>query len=257
MSQDALEFFGLRPGRGVGTWSMPVEASVLSGTGALFGGAALGAAVAVVEQVAARPVVWAAIQFVRHVRPPSVLQIEGRELARGRRASQVSVVARVDGAPVFTVIATSGERDPALTTRQWATLPSVLRPDDAPPRKVLSRHRGRFMERTQARLALTEGERSAIWMRVPSLTPSGATLGIAGDYVPFALRHAVGEGWANHSLDNTLRVLRAPSDGWILADVTVEGVAGGFGHGRVHLWDEQGQLLGTASQSFTIRRRPD
>ena len=236
---------------------MPIEAPVLSGTGALFGGAALGAAAAIVEAVTGRPVVWAAIQFATHARPPSVLRIEAEQLARGRRASQVGVVARLDGAPVFTVMATSGERDPVLVGRRWVTPPRVPPPDDCPPRELLARHRGRFVERTEARIALTDGAHTAIWMRIPELEPGGPTLGVAGDYVPLGLRHALGDGWSTHSLDNTLRVLSAPLGEWVLADVLIEGVSGGFGTGRVHLWDETGRLLGTAGQSFTCRRRAD
>jgi acyl-CoA thioesterase len=43
----------------------------------------------------------------------------------------------------------------------------------------------------------------------------------------------------------------------VLADIVMEGIASGFGHGRVHLWDDAGRLLATATQSFTCRRRAD
>jgi acyl-CoA thioesterase len=39
----------------------------------------------------------------------------------------------------------------------------------------------------------------------------------------------------------------------VLADVRVHAVADGFGHGLVHLWAEDGTLLGTASQSAIVR----
>ena len=39
----------------------------------------------------------------------------------------------------------------------------------------------------------------------------------------------------------------------MLADIRVHAVAGGFGHGLVHLWAEDGTLLGTASQSSIVR----
>jgi acyl-CoA thioesterase len=35
--------------------------------------------------------------------------------------------------------------------------------------------------------------------------------------------------------------------------VRVHAVADGFGHGLVHLWAEDGTLLGTASQSAIVR----
>jgi acyl-CoA thioesterase len=35
--------------------------------------------------------------------------------------------------------------------------------------------------------------------------------------------------------------------------VRIHAVEGGFGHGLVHLWAEDGTLLGTASQSAMVR----
>jgi acyl-CoA thioesterase len=40
---------------------------------------------------------------------------------------------------------------------------------------------------------------------------------------------------------------------WVLADISIDVVAKGFGHGRVNLWAEDGTLLATASQSTLIR----
>ena len=40
---------------------------------------------------------------------------------------------------------------------------------------------------------------------------------------------------------------------WVLADIRVQAVADGFGHGVVHLRSEDGTLLATASQSTIVR----
>ena len=40
---------------------------------------------------------------------------------------------------------------------------------------------------------------------------------------------------------------------WVLADVRIEAVARGFGHGHIYLWAEDGTLMATASQSAMIR----
>jgi acyl-CoA thioesterase len=246
------------------TWLLPVERTLCSGTGALFGGAAFGSAVAVLEVVTGREVVWAAAQFVHHVRPPSELQLEVTEVTRGRRASQAGVVARLDGREMWSVAATVGERDESERSAYWPERPDVPPPDSCPPRTLLARHRGGFMEHTEGRVARgwpegghAEDGRSAIWARLPALSPGTATLAVFGDYVPFGLRQAVGDGLTTHSLDNTLRVLRRPGPGWVLADVAIDGLLGGFGYGQVHLWDEDGALLATASQSFMSRRRVD
>jgi acyl-CoA thioesterase len=93
-----------------------------------------------------------------------------------------------------------------------------------------------------------------LWIRLPELLDmSAAALAIIGDFVPFGIGQALGKRAGGNSLDNTLRVAhRVPSE-WVLADVRVHAVADGFGHGLVHLWAEDGTLLGTASQSAIVR----
>jgi hypothetical protein len=61
---------------------------------------------------------------------------------------------------------------------------------------------------------------------------------------------------SGNSLDNTIRTAELVSTEWVLADVQVHAIQDGFGYGRVHLWAEDGTLLGTASQSSVIRTPP-
>jgi acyl-CoA thioesterase len=42
----------------------------------------------------------------------------------------------------------------------------------------------------------------------------------------------------------------------VLLEIEVDGVHSGFGHGKVHLWAEDGTLMATASQSSIVRHRP-
>jgi acyl-CoA thioesterase len=99
--------------------------------------------------------------------------------------------------------------------------------------------------------------RASLWVHLPSLDMSAAALAIVGDFVPFGVGQALGARAGGNSLDNTLRVVtRHPTD-WILADVRVHAVHHGFGHGLVHLWAEDGTLLGTASQSAIVREHRD
>jgi acyl-CoA thioesterase len=86
---------------------------------------------------------------------------------------------------------------------------------------------------------------------------SAASLAIIGDYVPFGISQALGRRTGSNSLDNTLRVAHRVPTEWVLADIRVHAVADGFGHGLVHLWAEDGTLLGTASQSAQVRLRTD
>jgi acyl-CoA thioesterase len=85
------------------------------------------------------------------------------------------------------------------------------------------------------------------------LEMSAAALAIIGDFVPFGIGQALGKRAGGNSLDNTLRVAHRVPTEWVLADVRVHAVADGFGHGLVHLWAEDGTLLGTASQSTIVR----
>ena len=82
---------------------------------------------------------------------------------------------------------------------------------------------------------------------------SAGALAILGDYVPFGVGQALGRMAGGNSLDNTLRVARLVETEWVLLDVQVHTIQHGFGHGLVHLWAEDGTLLGTASQSTIVR----
>lgn len=99
---------------------------------------------------------------------------------------------------------------------------------------------------------------SSLWVRMPELLEmSAAGLAIIGDFVPFGIGQALGRRAGGNSLDNTLRVAHRVPTEWVLADVRVHAVADGFGHGLVHLWAEDGTLLGTASQSTIVRAHRD
>ncbi len=71
--------------------------------------------------------------------------------------------------------------------------------------------------------------------------------------MPFGISQALGEWQRSNSLDNTLRIHRVIPTDWVLLDIAVHGVHNGFGYGRVHLWNRDGTLLATASQSAIIR----
>jgi acyl-CoA thioesterase-2 len=259
---NAVEFFGLEVTDDPRRWRLPVVAELCSGTGALFGGCGLGAAIEALERTTARPLVWATAQYLSFARPPAVIEIDVVEVVRGHQVSQARAVARVDGDEILTVNAALGRRD-LPWSGEWAVRPTVPPPHDARPRELTGRHRGTIMDRLQMRLARardfeelrgTPGDgRSSLWTRLPDLDMSAAALAVVGDYVPFGIGQALGRRTGSNSLDNTLRVAsRTPTD-WILADVRVHAVADGFGHGLVHLWAEDGTLLATASQSAIVR----
>jgi acyl-CoA thioesterase len=264
---DALAFYGLETTESPRRWRLPVVPSLCSGLGALFGGCGLGACVEALERETGRPLVWATGQYLSYARPPATLDIRIDEVVRGQRISQARAVASVDGNEILTVNAALGRRD-SPHEGAWAIRPEVPPPLDCPPRPIMDRHEGTIMDRLDMRLADartfeeldgTPGDgRSSLWVRLPGLLElSAATLAIVGDYVPFGISQALGRRAGGNSLDNTLRVAHAVQTEWILADVRVHAVHEGFGHGLVHLWAEDGTLLGTASQSTIVREWRD
>jgi acyl-CoA thioesterase II len=263
---DALRFFGLARTEDPDVWQLPVVPELCSGRGTLFGGCGLGAAIEALERTIGRPLVWASAQYLSYARPPSIVEIDITEVVRGHHSSQARAAARVDGEEIFTVNAALGSRDFPLSG-SWAVRPDVPPPDESPPRETLPRHRGTIMDRLETRIAAGRAiqelpgppgdGRAALWVHLPSLEMSAAALAIVGDFVPFGVGQALGERAGGNSLDNALRVVTRQATEWILADVRVHAIAGGFGHGLVHLWADDGALLGTASQSAIVRKHRD
>jgi acyl-CoA thioesterase len=260
---DALTFFGLERTDDPRRWRMPIVPGLTSGRRALFGGVGLGAAIEVMEQLTGRPCVWATAQYLTYATPPSVLELDAIEVVRGHRISQARVIAHVGDKEVLTVLGALGDR-PFPEEGQWAIRPHVRAPDACPPRPHWNNSDDTIRSRLEERLAAgrtpdqldgTPGAgTSAIWVRLPELLEmSSAALAIIGDFVPSGIGQALGRPAGGNSLDNTLRVAhRVPTD-WVLADIRLHAVSDGFGHGLVHLWAEDGTLLGTASQSTIVR----
>ena len=143
--------------------------------------------------------------------------------------------------------------------------PDVPPPDQCPPRFLPEFFRNTIMDSVEVRSARgrtfeemdgTPGSPdSALWARVPGhLTPSAATLAIFGDYVSGAVSQPIGRRAMGRSLDNTLRMVQLKPTEWVLCDIRIHALVGGYGQGIAFLWSEDGDLLATASQS--IARAP-
>jgi acyl-CoA thioesterase-2 len=59
------------------------------------------------------------------------------------------------------------------------------------------------------------------------------------------------------SLDNTLRVVQLRDTEWVLCDIRIHALVGGYAQGIAFLWSQDGELLATASQSLAVRLWPD
>lgn len=262
---DAAEFLGLEPTHNPTRWFLPVTDGIITGGNFLFGGCGLGAAVAAMEHVCGRPLVWATAQYLSFATLGEIMDLDVHVAVSGRNTAQVRAVGHVGDREILTVNAAVGERDLPVQG-QWAVMPDVGGPDECPvraPRFGLERS---IMTRLDVRIAVGRGwedldgnpvpdGRSALWVRVPEVEMSAASLSILGDYVPFGISQALGDWYPINSLDNTLRVVQLEPSEWVLIDVRVDGLHNGFGHGSVHLWTESGTLLATASQSTVVRNR--
>ncbi len=51
---------------------------------------------------------------------------------------------------------------------------------------------------------------------------------------------ALGRRVMSRSLDNTLRVVRLEPTEWVLCDIRIQALVGGYGQGVAYLWSETG-----------------
>lgn len=259
---DATEFLGLQATHNPMRWYLPITEGISTRERFLFGGCGLGAAVAAMEAVCDRPVVWATAQYLSFAMVDSIMDLDVTVAVSGRRTSQARAVGRVGDREILTVNAALGTKDLPVDG-QWRTMPEVPEPLDCPARGQLVADSGSVMTRFDMRLAIgapwdafdgtgVPDGRSALWVRMPDVEMSAAALAILGDYVPFGISQSQG-GWTpSNSLDNTIRVQRLVPTEWVLCDVRIDGIHQGFGHGSVYLWTQGGVLLATASQSAVL-----
>jgi acyl-CoA thioesterase len=263
---DVREFLGLRDGTDPRHASLEVVARLCSDELYLFGGCALAAAIATMERATDRPLVWATAQYVSFAEPKELLDVDVTVASSGHHTSQARVLGHVGEREILSVSGALGAR-PDRHPGQWPAMPAVPGPQESPLRERPVRPvqgDDSLLQRLEMRLARgrgfyeydgTRGDgHTALWVRAPEgLEMSAAALAVFGDYVPFGVGQALGEYMSGSSLDNTLRVFRLVPTEWVLVDVRVDAVHNGFGHGTVHLWAEDGTLLGTASQSCVVR----
>jgi len=244
---------------------MLVTEDLMTGGQFLFGGCGLAAAVASMEQVCDRPVVWATAQYLSFAMLGEQLDLDVTVVVEGRQTSQARATAHVGDREVLTVNAALGSRM-LDASGQWQVMPQVPGPQDCPGRAPRFGQERSIMTRLDVRIAVGRGwddldgnpqldGRSALWVRMPDVEMSAGALAVLGDYVPFGISQSLGGWWPSNSLDNTLRVVRLEPAEWVLVDVRVDGLWDGFGHGSVYLWSEAGVLLASASQSALVRNR--
>ena len=264
---DAQHFLGMAPVEDELHWQLTVVPELTTPGNFLFGGCGLGAALVALEAASGRPLVWSTAQYLSYAKTDSVLDLTVTLAAEGGRVTQGRVVGSVGDTEVLTVNGAVGRPGSLVEGGVWVTPPEVAPPEECPPRRLPDFTQSSIFDRIDVRLArglsfeeirsgeLHPGEpTSALWARVPGhLEPSAATLAIIGDYVTGAVSQPLGRRVMSRSLDNTLRMVQLEPTEWVLCDIRIQAVVGGYGQGVAHLWSEHGSLLATASQSMSLR----
>jgi acyl-CoA thioesterase len=262
-------FFDLRATHNPHRWYLPLTPAVCVGppdSMFMFGGVGLASAIGAMERTCGRPVIWATAQYLSYARPPSVVDLDVWIPAQGKYNSQARVIGHVDDREILTVNAALGSR-PSDLSEQWLQAPEAAPPEDCPASEHWRHDETGLHSRIEVRVAAgaygderigkpqADG-RSLLWIRPRERFAIDASmLAIMADFVPSGLGNALGRNAGGNSLDNTLRIRRVVPTDWVLCDIRMLGVHGGFGHGAMYLFARNGELMATASQSVIVRVR--
>jgi acyl-CoA thioesterase len=263
---DAKTFMGLERGDDDHHWSLPVGEHLVTPGNFLFGGCGLGAAVVALEEASGRPTIWATAQYLSHAKTHSTLDLEVTLAAQGGRVTQGRAVGRVGDNEILTVNAALGTSELELGG-VWEHMPVVSKPQDCPLRRIpveVQRSVFSLVEtrvasgRTFEQLDGTLGSaNSALWCRVPGhQEPSAGTLAVFGDFLSGAVAQPLGRRIMGRSLDNTIRIVQLEPTEWVLLDIRMHALVGGYAQGTAFMWSESGTLLATARQSLSIKLWP-
>lgn len=242
---------------------MPVSSGVVAGSSALFGGCATAAALWVAGQVSDHAPRWACSHFTGLAPLGSVVRLEAEVVGGGQTMTHVRVDATCEGRACFTTGVALGTR-PELATGRSIERPAVPAPEELPAFD-LPVHAGTWAARFQWRLATPEGGTglAAWWVRPTEQPLDGiTTAAVLCDYVTYGIGRAGGVRAGGLSIDNVLRIHQAPPvESWVLLEVRADSLDGGFGSGTARVWDSDGSLLATGSQTVVLNdwdwRHPD
>ena len=259
---NATEFLGIERTSDT-TWRLKVTERLITPGQFLFGGCGLAAGVVAMEQHSGRPAIWSTAHYLSYAPTNSEVTITSTLAVVGGHVTQARAVATIDDREILTINAALGTGSLAAS-EPWVTMPDVPSPEQCPRRHMPRQFGESIFEHIDTRVALgrrfedldgTPGSpHSALWARVPGhLDPSAATLAIFGDYVSGSVSQATGQHMMGRSLDNTIRIAALEPTEWVLCDIQMHALSGGFGQGIAFLWSEHGTLLATASQSIQVK----
>lgn len=262
-------FFDLTPTHNPHRWFMPVQPRICVGPPGnefMFGGVGMASAVAAMERTTGRPLICATAQYLGYARPPSIVDIDVWTPVQGKYNTQASTKVHVDDKEIISVSAALGAR-PSELSGQWAEAPDAPPPQDCEPSEhwraseegLHSRLEVRMVKgrRGSDRVGNPEHDgRTQLWARSrEGFAIDSTMLAVLADFVPQGVGNALGKNAGGNSLDNTLRIRRIVPTEWVLCEIRISGVHGGFAHGSMSLFAEDGELMATASQSLIVRVR--
>jgi len=245
------------------TWSFEVTERIITPGNFLFGGCGLASALVALEEASARPTIWATAQYLSYAPLGATVTVRTDLAVVGGHVTQARATTFAEGREILTVNGAFGVGELSAET-PWVTMPEVKRPEECPQRVMPERFNRSIFNHLDARIALgrpfeqidgTPGSPvSALWSRVPGhFDLSAATLAIFGDYVAGGLSQPLGFSTMGRSLDNTIRIVTLEPTEWVLTEIHMHALLGGFAQGTAFMWSESGTLLATASQSIAAR----
>lgn len=245
------------------TWGFEVTERVITPGNFLFGGCGLASALVALEEASERRTIWATAQYLSYAPLGSTVTVTTDLAVVGGHVTQARATTVADGREILTVNGAFGTGELTAPT-PWVTMPEVRAPEDCPERIMPVRFSRSIFNHLETRIALgrsfqeidgTPGSPlSALWSRVPGhFDPSAATLAIFGDYVAGGVSQPLGYSVMGRSLDNTIRIAALEPTNWVLTEIHMHALSGGFAQGTAFMWSESGTLLATASQSITTK----
>ncbi len=247
--------------------SFLLQPPLLRHDGTLYGGTAIAASIMAMEAATQNPVLWNTTQFVAPAPNGSTIELRTEKLAAGKRISQVRVTATVEGSVVFTSLGSTGAPREGGLVGQYEMMPDVNDPDvaqgteyprpefpfDHPDGDVTFRRMAEYRQATINATDRAGSEPMMLWSRFNQrreMTP--AAIAFLADMVPVAVARAAGKLGAGTSLDNSLRFAEVPDVEWILLEMQGNFADGGYGHGMIRVWSQDGKLLATGSQTASM-----
>lgn len=262
-------FFDLKSTHNPHRYFLPLEDKLCVGPPGqmfMYGGIGLASSIAALQRTCNRPVVWATAQYLSYARPGSVVDLDVWVPVEGRHTTQARVIAHVGDKEILTVNAALGER-PSDLSHVWPVAPDMPPPDECEPARLWPEQGSNLNSRMDIRVApggrfgagprtgkVSEDGRMVVWIRTFEDAPIDASmLAVFADYVPSGVGAALGRMGGGNSLDNTLRIIRIVPTRWVMVDIRISAVHGGFAHGQGYLFAETGELMAIASQSVILR----